>query len=775
MYCGICGAEISDTDEYCGKCGARQKIQPTPSMPSRSRTKLIAAVVILILILAGLFGSGLIKQMPSTSFPSLTSQSTGTSTVSSSSVTTSRVSAETSNIASTAEASSSTSNLPSEPPSVFSSSKPAPTAVGCYHYNQGEWENVTCLPSEEVLKWGNLPGPFLGIQSHSSPSSPITPSTRLTYGIVMVNIRYFGAEADTHTDPKDPYYGAHSDWYSIQLNTNTFTGNNGHTDWVQFTYQKYARSTLCIWQIDLDVPNDQGYYNNCVSAPDVSLDEVHPWESASGMGWESFIEGYVATGSLGQGSTPIIGIYAWLNGDGGLYYMAAPDMFGLATANVGWVEASGGIMGSGNSAIANFYGSGLQTDIGVDSCPNGGHLSLWQDCGGQQISGGMTPQPGSQVTGESNSLTQYAESLTSYYQDTHWWLSSVSGVNYASQPMVQFVNYQAAFGLAAVTLFTMEVQPSTGTVNAGYDTSTTVNVISVNAVQTEPITMRVDGWMTFLGTEDLSGMTCTFGLPFQPGSKCSYTMNMHTSPTASPGSYDIRITASGPQEDHSAMYNLIINITPSPMPVIVSPAQSGSLNEGANTLIGYAHGTDSGELWVPCSRLQFQVTFSDGTSLQATPTEDSTYQQTGFCDWAVDLTVEGPATVMLSATNLAGVKGSATADFSIVSEQQTSKFTFTLSVTPPTLIITVGGQESYGVVLTATGGVPQPVYVTVSGLPDGATYTLSTSPATPTTIVTLTINVSSNTPLGSYEITITGSGGGSTASQTVQLNIVNLG
>ena len=770
MYCGKCGAEISDTDQYCGKCGALQETQRTPTVPSHPRTKLLAALVILILIMAGLFGSGLLKQMLSTSLPS---QLTETSTVNTT-YPTSQVSAETSINASTAETSSTTSSLPVEPPSIFSNSKPAPTAVGCYHYGQDDWENVTCLPSEEVLRWGNLPGPFLGILSNTPPSPPMT-STRLTYGIVMVNIRYFGAEADTHTDPKDPYYGAHSDWYSIQLNTNTFTGSNGHRDWVQFTYQKYARADLCIWQIDLDVPNDQGYYNNCVSAPDVNLDEVYSWQSANGMGWESFIEGYVATGTLGQGSTPIIGIYAWLNGDGGLFYMAAPDMFGLATANVGWVEASGGIMGSGNSAIANFYGTGLQTDIGVSSCPNGGHLSLWRDCGGQRILGGMTPQPGSQVTGESNNLNQYAESLTSYYQDTHWWLSSVSGVNYASQPMVQFVNYQAAFGLDPVTLFTMEIQPSTGTVNAGYDTSTMVNVISVNAVQTAPIAMRVDGWMTFLGTEDLSGMTCTFGLPFQPGTRCSYTMNMHTSPTASPGSYDIKITASGPQQDQSLMYNLIINPTPSPTPVIVSPAQGGSLNQGVNTLIGYAHGTDSGELWVPCSRLQFQVTFSDGTSMQAMPTEDSTYQHTGLCDWTGDLTVSGPATVTLSATNQAGVKGTANADFSIVGSQQTSKFTFTLSVTPSTLIVTLGGQESYGVVLTATGGVPQPVYVTVSGLPDGVTYTLSTSPATPTIIVTLTINVSSNAPLGSYEITITGSGGGSTASQTVQLDIANLG
>ncbi len=195
MYCGKCGAEISDTDTYCGKCGAVQKRPSSRPSVGPSRTKLLATATITLLVLAGLFGSGLIQQLLSKSPLSLPSQSTGTSTASSR-ATTSRVSAETSNIASIAETSSSTSSFLVAPPSVFSSLPDSPTAVGCYDYGQAGLENVTCLSPEEVLKYGHLPGHFLGIGSNNAGNLFGRP-TRLTYGLVMVNIHNFGSEWDS--------------------------------------------------------------------------------------------------------------------------------------------------------------------------------------------------------------------------------------------------------------------------------------------------------------------------------------------------------------------------------------------------------------------------------------------------------------------------------------------------------------------------------------------------------------------------------------------------
>ncbi|MGA2459796.1 MAG: zinc-ribbon domain-containing protein [Candidatus Bathyarchaeia archaeon] len=783
MYCGKCGAEISDTDTYCGKCGAVQKrpyVQRPTSSVGSSRTRMLAAATITLLVLAGLFGSGLIQQLLSKSPLSLPSQSTGTSTV----VTTSRVSAETSNIASIAETSSSASSFMVAPSSVFSSLPNSPTAVGCYDYGQAGFANATCLSSEEVLKYGHLPGHFLGIGSNNA-GNPSGHPTLLTYGLVMVNIHNFGSEWDSSL--RD---GA----YSIQLNTNTFFGNNGHTDWVQFVYQDYCgfhggvvgyscedRSRLCIWNVDITIAkqtkNQDGYYPTCVGPGDVPLSKKDP------SPWETVIVGFVrANGNLE--------LVAFL--DGHIFNVVAPDTYGLA---FGWSEASGGIMGAGGSSVANFQDTLLQTDIGVNSCPNqvNGGASLWRDCGGQPISADDYVREAD--TGESSALTQYDESMTSYYSYTHWWISSASGCNPAfgqdihGPGCTQFVNYGEALGPDRnMMLFTVNVDPTGGGVHPGYDLSATVDVISVNGVQVGPITMHVDG-LSSLGTEDLSGQTCGFSLPLQPGSRCISTMNIHTLATASSGTYDLSITgtpppnavppASGglPQLSNTAGYQLIIEPSVAPLPTIVSPVYGASLNAGDNTLIGYAHSTDTSELgWVPCSHMQFQVTLSDGSTVIANPTEDSTYQQTGYCDATVGLTFLGPATVTLSAANLAGVKGTTSVGVNIVSSQQPTPFTFTLSVTPSSYAIDRGGQGSFIVTVIATGGTPEPVLLSVSGLPQGVTYTLSSNTVTPTATLTLTINSSADTPLGTYPISITGTLiGGSTASTTLQLTVASLG
>ena len=594
----------------------------------------------------------------------------------------------------------------------------------------------------------------------------------------MVGIRNFGSDSDSTFGD-----GA----YSVQLNTNFFPGNNGHSAWVQFVYQDFCgksagcgdASRLCIWNID--ITTDQ-YAPTCVGPGAVRLSSAG-FAPVGSQTWETVIAGWVA-------SNGNLGMVALLNG--GIYSVVAPDQYGLASD---WDEASGGIMGAGGGSAAAFANTGLQTDIGVASCLSVvGSSPLWKDCGGQPIAAVETPAPGAGVTAESSNLQQYDESLTSYYSGSHWWLSSASTCNPASQRGVgypgcsQFVDYGKAFGLESAMLYTVDVQPAPGEVNAGNDLSTTVDVVSVNGVQVGPITMSVDGLFS-LGTEDLSGQTCTFSLPLQPGSSCSYTMIIHASPTAPPGSHSVTITGTPPPNavppplssglpklSDYIVYNLIINPPTPPSPIIVSPVDMASLSAGENTLIGYARSTDTAQPgWVPCSRMEFKVTFSDGSTLTATPMEDSTYQQTGYCDTPVNLTVLGLATVTLYVTSLTGAKGAISIAIKIVSAQQPTPFTFALSVTPSIYAIVPGGQGSFTVVVTVTGGTPQPVQLSVSGLPQGATYNFSSNPVTPTTTLTLTLNAATDTPLGSYTITITGTGGGSTASTTIQLAVASLG
>ena len=220
-----------------------------------------------------------------------------------------------------------------------------------------------------------------------------------------MNIQLFGSETDSKLGD-----GA----YSIQLNTNFFFGNNGQTDWVQFVYQaipKDDRSFFCVWNVDIQT---QDYDPTCMDPGVVNLSEKPTiWVPQ----WESYIIGsWTANGNL-------IGC-GWLNGHHGFVCVVAPDKYGLATSTIGWVDASGGIMGSGDSSLATFENAHLQTDIGATSCG-----LLWIDCSGQAIS---ADDRVADVTGESNNLKQYDESLTSYYSGSHWWLSSASGCDPAT-------------------------------------------------------------------------------------------------------------------------------------------------------------------------------------------------------------------------------------------------------------------------------------------------------------------------------------------------------
>ncbi len=461
VYCGKCGTQNSTGSDFCVNCGI--KLHPalvevsTETAPSTSptvkgkpawnRTKYLAVFIILILIVAALFGSGLGQQLLSGTHPPLLSQATtATSTVTNLSGSTSQTTAETSTLASSLATVSRTTTLPHMPPSVFLSAPPAPKAVGCYSYSQAGWEKVPCVPHQgkntEALPQSapsqaaiNTQGNFFGIYSNQfgttqpcwqancdsnvSPSSPI-----LTYSVLMVNIRQYGGEQDIETpgsngshgyDHSKPYGGGCGDGaYSLQLNTNYFPGKNGHQDWVQFMYnddgadgnQQFevnpgcnGRPELCIGNVNTDT-NDYSQIN-CVKTPD-----IRPTNNL-----EVILECYVVDG--------LLAMYGYLNGV--LYSVVEPDVYGLEGR---WTMSSGGMMGYGGSSEAEWgpNPTNLQTDIGVSSCKNPTHGDLFLDCPAPAITATYNPQG---PTGESSNLAQYGPLFTSYYRGTHWWLSSV--------------------------------------------------------------------------------------------------------------------------------------------------------------------------------------------------------------------------------------------------------------------------------------------------------------------------------------------------------------
>jgi sugar lactone lactonase YvrE len=83
---------------------------------------------------------------------------------------------------------------------------------------------------------------------------------------------------------------------------------------------------------------------------------------------------------------------------------------------------------------------------------------------------------------------------------------------------------------------------------------------------------------------------------------------------------------------------------------------------------------------------------------------------------------------------------------------------FSLALTPASQSVAAGLSTSYTVQVTGIAGFTSPVALAISGLPSNTTYSFSSNPAAPGN-VTLLVNTSINTPLGSSTITVTGTSG----------------
>ena len=97
-------------------------------------------------------------------------------------------------------------------------------------------------------------------------------------------------------------------------------------------------------------------------------------------------------------------------------------------------------------------------------------------------------------------------------------------------------------------------------------------------------------------------------------------------------------------------------------------------------------------------------------------------------------------------------------------------FDFYLSASPQQYVVQ-GGSSYITVTVALTGGVTQLVYLSVSGLPSGASASLTPASGNPTFTSTCSISTSSSTPRGSYRITVTGTGGGLTRTTAFSLNV----
>jgi hypothetical protein len=258
----------------------------------------------------------------------------------------------------------------SKPPVDFPTlPPPPPLKEGCRRNTGGEWQEVPCATQDDIKE--HYPPPEWQFSIKSNPKlitptpgrPPVVYTLPLEWGSVLVAL----LSAPKTTSETDNHFGANA--YSVQNNTNFFTGSNGHTDWVQFVDQSRPGQPdgLCIWNIDVTVAvatkNQQGYSPTCVSATRSVPDKPLTGPNAT-AGVPIVVTGYIAAPSGGS-STRLLVLYGQLPDAGGWWSVTAPDIYGLSG---NWTEISGSIMGLGGGSQATFTHASLETLLGARSC-----------------------------------------------------------------------------------------------------------------------------------------------------------------------------------------------------------------------------------------------------------------------------------------------------------------------------------------------------------------------------------------------------------------------
>ena len=222
--------------------------------------------------------------------------------------------------------------------------------------------------------------------------------------------------------------------------------------------------------------------------------------------------------------------------------------------------------------------------------------------------------------------------------------------------------------------------------------------------------------------------------------------------------------------DSSKRPHLQIEYTPSTIELSASPSEQTVVQGESTTYQVVVEGTYRGNADVVCSWI------APGASGSTITTDVSS----GVPPFVITVTIQTSATTPPGdysfVVELHGTEGSPsltpseriTLDLHV---EQAVTPEFSLSVSPGSRIISPGESTEFFIDLGSIGGFSNPVTLSVTGLPSGTTHSFSANNQVPDFTSTLSISTSSTTPVGSYSITVSGTGGGITHEQTVTLEI----
>ncbi len=314
--------------------------------------------------------------------------------------------------------------------------------------------------------------------------------------------------------------------------------------------------------------------------------------------------------------------------------------------------------------------------------------------------------------------------------------------------------------------FEVQISPSGRTVEAGSSTTFTVEVTPIGNFD-QTVHLSVTG-LPEGATYEFSR---TSGVP-----PFSSTLTVSTQTSTPEGTYLLTVTGSGGGKAHTATTHLTVEVT-------VEPDFSISVSPSSRTVT-------AGEV----AEYSIQITPTAGfsapitVSLEGLP-PDATFEVTQTGAYAATLRVqtgETSGSFVLTITASGGGKThSATVNLVVNPGAPTTtppptttappttppagRFDFSISISPARVTVSPGDTVTFSVTVQAISGTPQPVTLTVTGLPSDASYHISPDAVTPTGGATLEVMTGSTT--GSFTLVVTGSAAGVTRSATATLLI----
>lgn len=308
--------------------------------------------------------------------------------------------------------------------------------------------------------------------------------------------------------------------------------------------------------------------------------------------------------------------------------------------------------------------------------------------------------------------------------------------------------------------FSLALEPTNGAVN-GSGTATTTVSVGWTAGADQTISLAASGLPT--------GVSASFSpssLTASPGAPVTSTLSLNVAPSTAPGTYPIVVTASGPATTHLATYTLTVNAaTLSPDFSLSASPTSQSVTAGASTsfsaVVTGLNGF-SGTVSLAASGLPSGVT---GTFSPSSITASGTS--------TLNITTSSSAPAGTYTVSITGTSGTLThsVGVSLTIAAPVASPDFTISASPPSQSVTGGSNAPYDVTITPSNGYSGLVTLSVSGVPGGTTASFSSSTIAASGSSTLTVYTSTSTPVGTYNLTITGSDGTLTHSVGVSLSV----